>query len=159
MCLLLQYDIKITCSREDEPLGTAGPIRLAKPLLLSPSPLLVKSSSSSSSSTSSSLHVDAALDSQEAPPASSPSSSPEGDEREEDARGGGGEEEENDEEKKEDGERKESQEGCFFVCNSDVICDFPLKEMLAFHKRKKAEATILVSSQVYVHPTSRVSLR
>ncbi|KAA6420510.1 MAG: GDP-mannose pyrophosphorylase [Trebouxia sp. A1-2] len=33
----------------------------------------------------------------------------------------------------------------FFVLNSDVICDFPLKEMLAFHKQKGAEGTILVT--------------
>ena len=33
----------------------------------------------------------------------------------------------------------------FFVLNSDVICDFPLKEMLAFHREKKAEATVLVT--------------
>lgn len=36
----------------------------------------------------------------------------------------------------------------FFVLNSDVICEFPLKAMLAFHKEKKAEGTILVT-QVY----------
>ena len=30
------------------------------------------------------------------------------------------------------------------VC-SDVICDFPLKDMLEFHKEKGAEATILVT--------------
>ena len=28
---------------------------------------------------------------------------------------------------------------------SDVICDFPLKEMLAYHKSKGAEGTILVT--------------
>ena len=28
---------------------------------------------------------------------------------------------------------------------SDVICDFPLREMLAYHKQKKAEGTILVT--------------
>lgn len=33
----------------------------------------------------------------------------------------------------------------FFVLNSDVICDYPLKEMLDFHKTRKAEATILVT--------------
>jgi hypothetical protein len=33
----------------------------------------------------------------------------------------------------------------FFVLNSDVICEFPLKAMLAFHKEKKAEGTILVT--------------
>lgn len=33
----------------------------------------------------------------------------------------------------------------FFVLNSDVICDFPLKDMLDFHKARGAEATILVT--------------
>ena len=33
----------------------------------------------------------------------------------------------------------------FFVLNSDVICEFPLKAMLAFHKEKGAEGTILVT--------------
>lgn len=33
----------------------------------------------------------------------------------------------------------------FFVLNSDVICEFPLKDMLAFHKEKGAEGTILVT--------------
>ncbi|KDD72216.1 hypothetical protein H632_c3685p0, partial [Helicosporidium sp. ATCC 50920] len=33
----------------------------------------------------------------------------------------------------------------FFVLNSDVICQYPLKEMLTFHKRSGAEATILVT--------------
>lgn len=28
---------------------------------------------------------------------------------------------------------------------SDVICDFPLKDMLAYHKQKGAEGTILVT--------------
>lgn len=28
---------------------------------------------------------------------------------------------------------------------SDVICEFPLREMLAFHKAKGAEATLLVT--------------
>jgi len=32
------YNIKITCSLEDEPLGTAGPIRLAKELILNENP-------------------------------------------------------------------------------------------------------------------------
>lgn len=31
------------------------------------------------------------------------------------------------------------------VACSDVICEFPLKEMLAFHKQKGAEGTILVT--------------
>lgn len=29
--------------------------------------------------------------------------------------------------------------------DSDVICEFPLKEMLAFHKENNAEGTILVT--------------
>jgi len=33
----------------------------------------------------------------------------------------------------------------FFVLNSDVICEFPLKDMLAFHKESGAEGTILVT--------------
>jgi mannose-1-phosphate guanylyltransferase len=33
-----QYKIKITCSLESEPLGTAGPIRLAKELILADNP-------------------------------------------------------------------------------------------------------------------------
>ena len=33
----------------------------------------------------------------------------------------------------------------FFVLNSDVICEFPLKEMLNFHREKGAEGTILVT--------------
>lgn len=33
----------------------------------------------------------------------------------------------------------------FFVLNSDVICEYPLKDMLAFHKASGAEGTILVT--------------
>ena len=33
----------------------------------------------------------------------------------------------------------------FFVLNSDVICEFPLAEMLTFHKGHGAEGTILVT--------------
>lgn len=33
----------------------------------------------------------------------------------------------------------------FFVLNSDVICEYPLKEMLDFHNARDAEATILVT--------------
>ena len=33
-----KYDIKITCSLENEPLGTAGPIRLAKDIILKDNP-------------------------------------------------------------------------------------------------------------------------
>jgi hypothetical protein len=34
----------------------------------------------------------------------------------------------------------------FFVLNSDVICDFPFKEMVKFHKGHGKEGTIVVSS-------------
>lgn len=64
--------VKITLSQEDEPLGTAGPLALAKDLLT--------------------------------------------DENEP-----------------------------FFVLNSDVICDFPLKEMVQFHKHHGKEGTIVVT--------------
>jgi mannose-1-phosphate guanylyltransferase len=33
----------------------------------------------------------------------------------------------------------------FFVLNSDVICEYPLKKMLEFHKARNAEATLLVT--------------
>lgn len=68
-----QLGVTITLSHEDEPLGTAGPLALAKEIL-------------------------------------------------------------------DDGSGEP-----FFVLNSDVICNYPLSEMMAFHKRKKAEATILVT--------------
>lgn len=32
----------------------------------------------------------------------------------------------------------------FFVLNSDIICDFPFKEMVAFHKSHGREGTIAV---------------
>ena len=32
----------------------------------------------------------------------------------------------------------------FFVLNSDVICDFPFKDMIAFHKHHGKEGTIMV---------------
>jgi len=65
--------IKITCSQEKEPMGTAGPLALARDIL-------------------------------------------------------------------DDGSGDP-----FFVLNSDVICEFPLKDMLAFHKESGAEGTILVT--------------
>ena len=65
--------VKITLSHEDEPLGTAGPLSLAKDIL-------------------------------------------------------------------DDGSGEP-----FFVLNSDVICMYPLSDMWAFHKRKGAEATLLVT--------------
>lgn len=33
----------------------------------------------------------------------------------------------------------------FFVLNSDVICEYPLKDMLEFHKARNAEGTLLVT--------------
>jgi len=33
----------------------------------------------------------------------------------------------------------------FFVLNSDIICDFPFKDMVAFHKNHGCEGTIAVS--------------
>lgn len=33
----------------------------------------------------------------------------------------------------------------FFVLNSDVVCEYPLKEMLEFHRARGAESTILVT--------------
>ena len=35
----------------------------------------------------------------------------------------------------------------FFVLNSDVVCDFPFKDMLKFHKEHGKEGTIVVSTQ------------
>ncbi len=66
--------IKITCSQEEEPMGTAGPLALAKDIL-----------------------------------------------------------------------NKDGKGAPFFVLNSDVICEYPLKEMMEQHIKSKAEATILVT--------------
>ena len=33
----------------------------------------------------------------------------------------------------------------FFVLNSDIICDFPFKDMILFHKHHGKEGTIMVS--------------
>ena len=41
---------------------------------------------------------------------------------------------------------RENPEGLFFVMNSDVICDFPLKKMIEFHKSHGAEGTILLTT-------------
>jgi len=68
-----EYNVKITCSKENEPLGTAGPIGLAKDILL------------------------------------------------------------------------QSEGNEIFVFNSDVICTFPLREMLDFHRKHKKEGTIAVT--------------
>lgn len=80
------YGIKIKCSHETEPLGTAGPLALAKELLL------------------------------------------EGEE--------GGQ--------TKDGGKAAAAEP-FFVFNSDVICEYRLKDFLAFHKSHGAEGTIMVT--------------
>jgi mannose-1-phosphate guanylyltransferase len=69
------YGIEITCSVEDSPLGTAGPIRLAEKII------------------------------------------------------------------RESGDDNEP----FFVFNSDVICEFPLAEMLTYHKAHGKEGTICVT--------------
>lgn len=37
-------------------------------------------------------------------------------------------------------------EGMFFVFNSDVICDYPLEEFVAFHKSHGREGTILTTT-------------
>jgi mannose-1-phosphate guanylyltransferase len=37
----------------------------------------------------------------------------------------------------------------FFVLNSDVICDFPFKDMIAFHKNHGAEGTLVVKCQFF----------
>jgi NDP-sugar pyrophosphorylase family protein len=68
-----KLDIKITCSQETEPLGTAGPLALARDKLIDDS-----------------------------------------------------------------GEP-------FFVLNSDVICEYPLKLMIEFHKAHGGEASIMVT--------------
>eukprot|EP00920_Eleutheroschizon_duboscqi_P036091 GHVT01087303.1.p1 GENE.GHVT01087303.1~~GHVT01087303.1.p1 ORF type:complete len:345 (-),score=27.87 GHVT01087303.1:525-1559(-) len=70
-----KFKVRVTVSREEEPMGTAGPIRLAEEIIMDP--------------------------------------------------------------------EDTSEE--FFVCNSDVICHFPLHDMLEFHRFRKAEGTILVT--------------
>lgn len=67
-----ELGIKITISKEDEPLGTAGPVALAKSIL-------------------------------------------------------------------------QKDDAPFFMFNSDVICEFPLKDMLAYHKEHGKEGTIFVT--------------
>ena len=39
----------------------------------------------------------------------------------------------------------------FFVLNSDIICDYPFKELLQFHKEHKKEGTIVVSFFKIMH--------
>lgn len=69
-----KYSIKVTYSIEHEPMGTAGPLKLAEQII-----------------------------------------------------------------------RKDNEEGLFFVLNSDITCDFPLKELIAFHKNHGKEGTILLT--------------
>jgi mannose-1-phosphate guanylyltransferase len=68
-----KLDIKITCSEEETPMGTAGPLAIARKLL-------------------------------------------------------------------DDGSGEP-----FFMLNADVICEYPLREALEYHKKHKGEATILVT--------------
>lgn len=37
----------------------------------------------------------------------------------------------------------------FFVLNSDVICDFPFKDLLQFHRNHGKEGTIVVNAVFY----------
>lgn len=41
--------------------------------------------------------------------------------------------------------RSEEDGSLFFVFNSDVACDFPLKDMIEFHRKHKGEGTIAVT--------------
>jgi mannose-1-phosphate guanylyltransferase len=41
--------------------------------------------------------------------------------------------------------RSEEPGALFFVFNSDVACDFPLTDMIEFHRRHKGEGTIAVT--------------
>ena len=69
-----KYGVKITCSKEEVPMGTGGPLRLAKELI-----------------------------------------------------------------------EKDNEEGLFFVSNSDVICEYPLEDMIRFHKNHGREGSIFVT--------------
>lgn len=40
---------------------------------------------------------------------------------------------------------KDNSEGMFFVLNSDVICDFPFKQMIEFHKAHGKEGTLVTT--------------
>lgn len=40
---------------------------------------------------------------------------------------------------------KDNKEGLFFVFNSDVICDFPLKKFIEFHKSHGKEGSIMLT--------------
>lgn len=69
-----EYNIKITCSKEEEPMGTAGPLKIAEEII-----------------------------------------------------------------------KQDNDEGLFFVFNSDIICDYPLKQMIEFHKSHGKEGTIVTT--------------
>ena len=40
---------------------------------------------------------------------------------------------------------KDNHEGLFFVFNSDVICEYPLEQLIKFHKDHGQEGTIVVT--------------
>jgi mannose-1-phosphate guanylyltransferase len=69
-----EFNIKITCSKEDEPMGTGGPLRIAKDII-----------------------------------------------------------------------KEGNEDGMFFCFNSDVICDFPLKQMIEAHKTHGKEGTLVTT--------------
>ena len=46
----------------------------------------------------------------------------------------------------------------FFVLNSDVICDFPFKDLLQFHRNHGKEGTIVVRHTDRTQSLSRVEL-
>lgn len=83
--------IKITLSHENIPLGTAGPLALAREQLLDKSETLIGCNNNNSNND----HYD--------------------------------------------------QDMPFFVLNSDIICDYPFQKMIEFHRRHKAEGTIVVT--------------
>lgn len=45
----------------------------------------------------------------------------------------------------------------FFVLNSDITCDFPFKEMVAFHKNHGKEGTIVVRQYLILNPFKHIS--
>lgn len=47
----------------------------------------------------------------------------------------------------------------FFVLNSDVVCEYPLKEMLEFHRARNAESTILVTKVCALQDSRHVQLQ
>lgn len=117
-----KYCLTISCSKEDEPLGTAGPIRLAKDLLVgATNEAAAKTAAEGAAAKTAALREAAKLGPPTKPGSTLPiatTSLP----------------------------RFIAQErDCFFVCNSDIICSFPFEAMWSFHKCIGAEATILVT--------------